>query len=199
MAKYKIRQSGYNREFGFNSGGQLVTTNYTVGAKNGSTVTLQETDAGAFRSVILTLASTPVTVANTTGASFGNVKLYDFPAGRIYLLGGSSSLTFTWTGEDIAATGSGDYSIGSTGTADATLNSTDVDMQASTAMLDPFVSGVGTGSGVFASPAAFDGTATAIDMYLNMIIDDADVADGASDTVLVSGTVKFAWVDFGDI
>lgn len=199
MAKYKIRQSGLNREFGYNSNGQIVTTNYTVGAKNGSTVTLQETGAGAFRSVILTLASTPVTVANTSGASFGGLKLYDFPNGRIYILGGSSNLTFTWTGESIAAGGSGDYSLGTTITADATLSSTDVDIQASTAMLDPFVLGVGTGSGVFAAPAAYDGTATAKDLNINIIIDDADVADGDSDTVLVSGSIRMAYVDFGDI
>jgi hypothetical protein len=66
-------------------------------------------------------------------------------------------------------------------------------------MLDPFVSGVGTGSGVFAAPAAHDGTSTAKDAYLNIIIDDADVADAASDTVLVTGTVQIVWCFFGDI
>jgi hypothetical protein len=162
-------------------------------------VKVQNVVAGNFITTTLTLTSVPITVANTTGASFGSLKLYDFPAGRIYILGGSSSFTFTWTGQSIAADGSGDYSIGTTATADATLGGTDVDIQASTAMLDPFVLGVGTGSGVFAAPAAHDGTGTAKDMYLNMIIDDADVADTDTDTVLMTGTIVFAWVQFGDI
>jgi hypothetical protein len=199
MAKYKLRHSSQNREVGFNNTGQLETTGYTMGAKNGSTVSAADYAFGGFRSTVLTLASTPVTVANVTGASFGSVKLYDFPAGRIYILGGSSNLSFVWTGESIAADGSGDYSLGTTASADATLGGTDVDIQASTAMLDPFVLGVGTGSGVFAAPAAHDGTATAKDLYLNIIIDDADVSDADTDTVLVSGTVRVLWCDFGDI
>lgn len=154
--------------------------------------------AGNFLTTTLKLSSIGVTVANTTGASFGSKKLYDFPQGRISIIGGTSNLSFTWTGEDIAATGSGDYSLGTTATADATLSGTDVNIQASTAMTDPFVSGVGTGSGGFATIANHDGTSTAIDLFLNMIIDDADVADGASDTVTVSGTITFVWAYLGD-
>lgn len=163
-----------------------------------SQVSVTEVVAGNQHSVTLKLNSLPVTVGNTSGASFGSKKLYDFLAGRVYMIGGTANLSFAWTGEDIAATGSGDFSIGTTATADATLNSTDVNLLESTAMLDPFVAGVGTGTGAFAAPAAFDGTTTAIDMYLNMIIDDADVADGASDTVLVSGTIHFAYFNLGD-
>ena len=154
--------------------------------------------AGGFITTTLKFNSIPVTVGNTTGASIGSKKIFDFPAGRITIVDGSSNLQFVWTGEDIVATGSGDYSLGTTATAEATLNSTEVNIQASTAMLDPFVGGVGTGSGAFAALARHDGSATAIDMYLNMIIDDADVSDAASDTVLVSGTIIFAWIWAGD-
>lgn len=156
--------------------------------------------AGNFITTTLSLNSVPVTVANTTGASFGSLKLFDFSAGRINILGGSSNFTsIVWTGESIAAAGSGDYSLGTTATAEATLAGTEINIQASTAMLDPFVLGVGSGSGVFAAGAAYDGTATPIDLYLNVIIDDADVADLDSDTVLFTGTVKIVWAHFGDI
>ncbi len=178
--------------------GTLTVGAEGAGAKNGATVTASETGNAVVHKTTLTLASTPVTVANTTGASFGGVKLYDFPAGRILILGVTTTLTFNWAGQDIAADGSGDFSLGSTITADATLDGTDVNMLPSSAMLDPFVAGVGTGTGALAASAQLDGTATAIDMNLNLIIDDADVADAASDIVLVSGTVTCTWVNLGD-
>lgn len=153
------------------------------------------------RQTVLTLTSTPVTVANTTGASFGNLKIYDFPAGRIFVLGTTANFTsIVWTGQDIAAGGSGDYALGTTGTADATLDSTDVNLLPSSAMLDPFVLGVGRSNAgtALASAAAFDGTSTAIDAYLNVIVDDADVSDAASDIILFTGTITFTWLNLGD-
>lgn len=175
-------------------------TSSGVGAKNGATVTVVERGNDVIHKTILTLASTPVTVANTTGASFGGVKLYDFPEGRIFVLGSVYSLGFVWTDEDIAADGSGDFSLGTTITADATLNGTDVDLGPSTAMTDPFVLGVGAATGsALAAAAQFDGTATAKDLNLNIIIDDADVEDAASDVVLASGTVTVTWINLGDI
>ncbi len=168
------------------------------GAKNGATVAVTEYGDSILHQSVLTLSDTPVTVANTTGSSFGGVKLYDFPAGRMLVLGVTADLTFNWDGTDIAADGSGDFSMGTTITADATLAGTDVDLLPSTGLLDPFVAGVGTGTGALAAAAQFDGTATAKDLNLNIIIDDADVADGASDIVLVSGTVRVTWINLGD-
>lgn len=155
---------------------------------------------GAQQQAILTLTALPITVANTTGASFGSVKLFDFPAGRIRIEGGTVNFTsVNWAGTTIVATGSGDYSLGTTATADATLNSTDVDLVASTALLDPFVAGVGTGvGGVFVKDTEFDGSSTAKDVYLNMIIDDADVEDAGSAIVLVTGIIHFHCAYGGD-
>jgi len=147
---------------------------------------------------VITLTAFPVTVANTSGASFGGGKIYDFPEGRIGVLGCIASLTFTWTGTTIAAAGSGDFSIGSTVTADATLATTEVNILPSTAMLDPFVLGVGTGSGALAAAAQIDGTTTPVDAILNLIIDDADVSDAGSAIVLVTGTITITWLNLGD-
>lgn len=110
--------------------------------------------------------------------------------------------TLTWTDTDIAAAGSGDISLGTTATADATLSSTDVDIMASTALLDPFVLGVGgVGAaglgGTLVNSTVFDGTATAKDLYINLIIDDADVADAASDIVLLNGNINISWINLG--
>ncbi len=91
--------------------------------------------------------------------------------------------------------------MGSTATAEATLATTEVDMLASTAMLDPFVAGVGRSNvgAALAAMAQFDGTTTPIDMYLNVIIDDADVSDAAaSDSVFFTGWVRTTWLWLGD-
>jgi hypothetical protein len=143
---------------------------------------------GPVQRVILTLTALPVTVANTTGISFGSKQLLDFAQGRIRIEGGTCDLVITF-GPTIATAGSGDFSIGTTATADGTLNSTEVDLMASTAMLDPFVLQVGTGKGLFVKDTEFDGTATAKDAFLNVIVDDADVSDAGTETVLISGTI----------
>ena len=150
-----------------------------------------------------------VVTGNTTGASFGSQAIYTFPEGRINIVGCTAKFsgifmnTQTGSAGDIASdgAGSGDYSIGSTATADATLSSTDVNILLSSAMLDPFVAGAGSSNAgtALAASAQLDGTSTAITAYLNVIIDDADVADGAaSDKVYFIGTVRVTWSHLGD-
>lgn len=148
----------------------------------------------------------PVTVANTTGASFGSALLYTFPQGLIFVkafMAKFSSIAFNTTiggGSAIGTGGSGDYSVGTTATADATLSSTDVNLLPSTAMLDPFVGGLGSSNvgSYLAAGALFDGTATAIPAYLNVIIDDADVADASTSTVYFTGSAQITWEWNGD-
>lgn len=177
---------------------------YGKGAPAGTGILAEENGiAGAIQQTVIKFTNAPVTVANTTGASFGSQKIYDFPLGRILIIGGRMyPFTLTWTDTDIAAAGSGDISLGTTATADATLNSTDVDIMASTALLDPFVLGVGgVGAaglgGTLVNNTFFDGTATAKDLYINLIIDDADVADEASDIVLLNGNINISWINLG--
>lgn len=173
----------------------------TVNAPTTGSITAKEYGIGSERTTVLTFTSVPVTVANTTGASFGSFKFYDFPEGVIAVKCVTAYFSaIVWTGESIAAGGSGDFSMGTTATADATLSSTDVNLLPSTAMLDPFVSGVGrsNANAILAAPTNLDGSTTAIDAYLNVIIDDADVSDTDSDTVLFTGTVTLVWSNAGN-
>jgi hypothetical protein len=76
-----------------------------------------------------------------------------------------------------------------------------VDLLPSTAMLDPFVAGVGSSNvgSALATAVAFDGTSAAKSLYLNAIIDDADVADAAaSDNVYFTGFARITWMWLGD-
>jgi hypothetical protein len=91
--------------------------------------------------------------------------------------------------------------MGTTATADSTLATTEVDLLPSTAMLDPFVVGVGRSNvgSALAALVQFDGTTTAIDQYINVIVDDADVADGAAnDNVYFTGFSRCTWIWLGD-
>lgn len=176
---------GKNRYFGSGAGDPA------------NSVMADESGSGGKQFTTLRFTRIPVTVANTTGASFGSLKIYDFPQGQIRLHGGRANLTFDWSGSAITLTGSGDFSLGTTATADAALATTEVDFLASTAMLDPFVAGIGTGKGNLVVATSFDGVTTAVDLYLNIIIDDADVADADSSVVYVTGTIIIEWTNYG--
>lgn len=170
-----------------------------VGAKAGALNTATEA-LGHVQKTTLTLAAQPVTITFEVGddSGHGALKLYDFPAGRILVLGVVADLSVNvHASANIADTGSGDLALGTTGTADGTLNSTDVDLLPSTAITDPMVAGVGTAKGALAASAQFDGTTTAKDLYLNLAFDAGDVttADGEA---LVSGTIVVTWINLGD-
>lgn len=149
---------------------------------------------------IITLQAKEITVANTTGVSFGGVKIFDFPKGRIWVMAAlvrnlTIGLTNDGNATPIDGDDNGDFSMGTTAPTDGTLTGTDVDLCPSTALeLDT----TGT-SAVLAASAFFDGTSTAKDVYFNMLIDDADVADAASDVLELNGEVEIYWVNLGDL
>lgn len=174
--------------------GMQYTEDYAAVA---STI-VKSTGVGVNRTVIQLVGKT-ITVANTTGISFGNVKIFDFPKGRILVLGCvlqdlTVGLTNAGNVTPIDAADGGDVSLGSTGTSDSTLNGTDVDLLPSTS-IDPLSGGIA--GAALAAHAVFDGTTTPLDMYLNMIIDDADVGDGASDVLEISGIIVVTWINLG--
>lgn len=163
---------------------------------NSTYITATEEGVGSFHKTKLVIAGLPITVGNTTAISFGNVLLGSFPKGRIvvretvvkdvlYGLGNAGNAT------PIAGTMGGDFALGTTGTTDSTLNSTDVNILASTSY-DPFSTAV---SAIGIINAAFDGRTTAVPLYFNAIVDDADVADGASDILEIGATIWITWTN----
>jgi hypothetical protein len=178
-----------------------TTKRATVPAANAGTVYVADNLFGDYHSTVVTLDAAPVTVANTTGISFGAIQLLDFPEGKINVLGSYLRTKFTFgltnagNVTPIDGTMGGDVSIGTTASSDATLGGTDVDLLPSLS-IDPI--SAGSALGLLASGAVFDGTATAKDAHLNVIIDDADVADAASDIIEVSGVWVCNWVYMGD-
>lgn len=166
-----------------------------------STVLVNDAAVGDIHSTTITMNGVLVTVGNTTGVSFGGTKLIDFPAGRIQVMGAyQSGITFGLTNAGnltpITSAMGGDVSFGTTAPTDGTLTGADVDIVPS-ASIDPISGGCAISR--LAASATFDGTTTAIDVFVNVLIDDADVGDGASDVLEVSGTLVINWIFAGDI
>lgn len=166
-----------------------------------STVSVSDNVFGDFHSTVVTMTGVPVTVANTTGVSFGGTQILDFPEGRIHVVGSylREEITFGLTNAGnvtpITAVMGGDVAIGTTAPTDGTLTGTDVDLIPSTS-IDPISDGSGLAH--LAAVATFDGTSTPKDAFMNVLIDDADVGNGASDILDVSGVWVVNWVYMGD-
>lgn len=170
----------------------------SVPAAVASSVTAEEFANGGVRHLRLTLDALELTVTNVTGASFGGVKVYDFDDGYLKILGARCALSnyaiVTAGSAGFALTGGGDFSLGSAVTTSATLNSTFANVLGSTSV-DPLSGGA---AGVNTTSAALDGTGTAIDLYLNHAIDDADVDNLATDVFTVDGQIDVFYLNLGD-
>lgn len=84
-----------------------------VGTKNGTGVTLTgEYTTGIVKETVLTLASVSITMTDDgANGSIGSLKVYDFPAGLIKILGARTNLTVT-AAAGISATADLKHSMG---------------------------------------------------------------------------------------
>lgn len=177
------------------------STAATVGAPaTGYTAVSTIGNTGLIKTVITVPATAFVVVGGATGVGELGAKIYDFPEGQILLLGGGGTYTVTEADANITATAvvdvsvgtaavaGGDDALGADATDDDLIDTASLTMSSSTA----------TGSGVSnTSVAKFDGTATAIDAYLNVSVQDAGISNDSA-TVTISGTVTLYWMLLGD-
>lgn len=175
------------------------TTTVGVGAKSGATVTATETESVVHRTV-LTLTDTPLTV--TDALAYASTKIYDFPAGRVAILGCTASMAFAVTSaragtiNDDAAM---DWAVGTAAASNVTLATTMVDLipkqdHTLDATDDEYTTAQGA---ALAAAAQFDGTSQAVDAYLNVSFPTGTDID-ADGTMTVTGTVTLTWINLGD-
>ena len=157
---------------------------------------------GPFIKSVFTLTSFPVTVTTvTTGNGVGGTKFFDFPEGYIRHFGTTASLAIAVTdqGDYTDATPEGDVGIGTVAPANADslgTDATDDDFGTAAAFtMDTYAATVTIAP---ESAANFDGTSTAKDLYLNALVDAADMDDDASDNLLFTGTITVCWMNLGD-
>lgn len=173
------------------------TTDEGIGAPNGTGVTVSE-KRGIVHETIINLAALRIAVADSGGANggFGGAKIYDMPAGNIVLLGAITNLTnIARVSTGIGATATVKHSVGTAveGTND-TLDAAQASIVPSTNAV--LAAGVGAAGGESTAVLVTNGTSTAMDIYLNIGVADADIS--ASDNVDVSGTVILFWINAGD-
>lgn len=171
-----------------------------VGAVAGTGVTVSEQGNGVIQKSVFTLSSATMTAADATQGV--GTKIYDFPEGRIFILGATGSNTFTTTSA-ILTTLNGSVScrwgVGTVTQTNATLATTEQDIiPVTTFTSGATINAANTATtAALATAAQFDGTATAKDAYFNISVPGATDID-ADATVSVNGTVTITWVFLGD-
>ena len=181
---------------------ELLDVN-SAGTPNGSTVVAHEAGVGGVHKTTLVCSATPISVSDDAGvAQYGGVKVYDFPAGLILVLGAVIDGALTGYAS-LIDTFDGDVAIGTaTATTGATLTGTESDILQSTALTQA-VGEVAVADAVTVATALtesgarhLDGTTTPIDAFLNFVIDD-NAAHGAG-TATFTGTITLTWMNLGD-
>lgn len=134
----------------------------------------------------------------------GTAVIRKLPQGNLMFLGALAYVTFAKVSGGITDTFDGDFSIGTTADANATLATTDVDIVASTAMgaatagVSPRIRALtANSSGVLTNNVTiFDNTAADLELNLNVLIDDAAISAAA--VVRAKGTLFLAAMKMGD-
>jgi len=180
----------------------LSSYSTTAGGTNStssSVVTTHNTDGTVVQSVF-TLTDLAQAVVN--GTEYQGTKIYDFPQGRILVLGVTASIaqkTTSALASTLNASSTGALGIGTATASSTTLASTMVDLLPSTAFTSSAtinVAGTAVGAALAAS-AHFDGTTTAKAIYVNTAYATTTDVD-ADATQTLTGTVTVTWVWLGD-
>lgn len=168
---------------------------------NGGTVAAAFKSYGPIHQAVFTLTDTPITLTDDADVGqYGSIKLIDLPAGLVHFLGAVVDATLTLTETEWVDNAEGDVGLGTTavtnGDALATTEQNIIPTTAIAAMTSQSgpidcKSAAGTDSSI-----TVDGTGTALDVYLNVRIDDdaAHITGGGT----VTGTVTVTWVHLGD-
>lgn len=156
------------------------------------------------RKTVLTFVNQPIVLADNAGViAFGSKQVYDFPEGLISYEGAVAKFTVTKTSTGVIATWAGKVGLGTVAADNtATLSSTEQDLIATTTT-PAATAGVGTADALATSteaPKLFDGSATAKDMYLNVLVNDTDHDVTTTPCNLIyNGTLTFHWRLLGDV
>lgn len=164
---------------------------YSMSRAKGGDVPLKKTTL-AIRNLAISVA------AVSTGIGWGTAVIGDFPEGNILILGTVANLQFTATGTNATTTFDGDFSIGTTPTADSTLSTTDADIIASTALGAATARVSPVARGALGTPFLVDNTTGSLELNLNLLIDAANITDDTTVPLTVTGEIYIAYIVLGD-
>lgn len=176
------------------------TNEAVVVSKTG--LTMEAHSFGPLKKLVFTFADMEVTMADEAGVvAYGGQKLVDLPAGYVYFQGASMDLDLTLSAAGIDADWNGDIAVGTvTASNNATLATTEQNIIPTTATPQAVASAT-TGDAVSTATehAIVDGSSTAVDIYLNILVDDVDHDVTTTPTnIIVNGTLTIIYLDLGD-
>lgn len=175
-----------------------------AGSPNGTGVSAKQYGGQAVQKTVISLVNAAVVLADNAGVvAYGSLKVYDMPEGLFLFLGAVADLALTKSSTGVNADWDGDVSLGTVAANNgATLATTEQNLIPTTSTPQA-VSGVTTGdckSTSTESGVIFDGTGTAVDVYLNLLVDDADHdVTGTACNLIVNGTITILWANLGDL
>ncbi|MDP1774260.1 MAG: hypothetical protein Q8L15_18485 [Methylobacter sp.] len=172
----------------------------TTGVAALATLAANDVLDGVIHQTTFTLTDLAQAVVN--GTEYQGTKLYDFPAGRILVLGVAASIaqkTTSAIASTLHASSVGALALGTGTASNVALTSTMADLLPSTAFASSAtinVAGTAVG-GALAASAQFDGATTAKSLFINTAY--ATTTDVAADaTQTLSGAIVVAWINLGD-
>lgn len=173
-----------------------------AGAVAGSGVSVQELGNAVVHKTVLTFADAAIALTDNAGVvAYGGLKVYDFPEGAILMLGAVADLDLTKSSAGVNDDWDGDFGVGTvTASNNNTLSSTEQNIIPTTATPQAS-SGATTANGLSTATenAVINGTSTAVDVYLNLLVDDADHdVTSTPCNLIVNGTLTLTWVKLGD-
>ena len=169
------------------------TTSSGVGAIVADKATVVEYGEGLVHQTVLTLTLTGDDDLDLADGDHGTgIKIYDFPAGRILVLGVTIDGSVAYTG----TTGNFYLAAGTVvGADDNDLTSTEADLIPKTT-IDGSAESPEDFKATLVASAHFDGTTTAKDLYINVACPNASNDD--VQTYAVTGTLTVTWINLGD-
>ncbi len=176
--------------------------NGSLPAVTGLTVTHE--GAGDYRRTVLKFTNVAIPLTDQAGVvAYKGTKIWDFPEGAILFLGASANIVLTKSSTGVIATWAGLFSVGSViASNNATLTSTEQDMIPST-VTPAATAGVGAAKGLSTSTESakvFNGSATPLDAYINLLVNDTDHDVTTTPcNLILNGTLILNWVNLGDI
>jgi hypothetical protein len=166
---------------------------------------VESVDESGRHKTILTLADAPLPIVSVSTANgVGGLKIYNMKEGYIKFEGAIANLALriaTAKQADFTdAIPEGDLGIGTAAPVDADALGTD-------ATDDNICTAAGFTCSAYAASdiklpseadLLVDGTTAAVGVYLNGLVDAADIDDDVTTEVLVSGTITMYWTNLGD-
>lgn len=185
--------------------GQTTAAKVDLGTPAGTGVSMSESRSGAqVRSVVLSLKNVAVPLVDEAGVvAYGSLKVLDLPAGLIVFLGAVMDLALTKSSAGVDAAWDGDVGLGTAAAGNNNALATTEQDLVPTTPTPQAVSGATTADAKSTSTEGcklLDGTSTAKDVFLNLLVDDTDHDVTATPcNLIVNGTIKMSYLVLGDI